>query len=436
MAIQIRRGTNAQWEALKSNIVVGELATTYDSERAFLGTGEGTYFEMANIKLIADEFDSSVSYAKGNVCIYQGKLYQFTANHSGAWSGTDVEQVTASEVGSGGTAISDLQDNALIHRTASGSIASFSDGSDMPVDSLIADINPVQSGSGDPSPTNVRPISGWDSVDVNVRGKNSFGGLTQSETRASASVDYSTGTFRATATSSGNNAQIMYTMSRSAVKQFLGKSVTFSIQSHSETTGNMPYVAIYKNSSTIVGRLGAVGAGIVQLSTTFTVESDTESLLFVFRINQGACNVDDYLELNGVMFCLASESEDFAPYNGTTTTVNLGRTVYGGTLNVTTGVLTMTMGYIASYNGESLPSTWISDRDVYASGTIPTTGAQVAYTLATPTTVQLTPTQVQTLLGQNNVWADSGDVEVTYTANASLTIEEIINAITALGGNV
>ena len=44
-------------------------------------------------------------------------------------------------------------------------------------------------------------------------------------------------------------------------------------------------------------------------------------------------------------------------------------TVYGGTLDVVNGVLTLTDGYISSYNGETLPSTWISDRDVYAEGT-------------------------------------------------------------------
>lgn len=98
MAIQLRRGTNAQWEALKGNIVVGELATTTDTERAFLGTGNGTYFEMANIDLIADEFDSSVSYASGDCCIQQGKLYQFTSAHNGAWTGSDVEQITIGDI--------------------------------------------------------------------------------------------------------------------------------------------------------------------------------------------------------------------------------------------------------------------------------------------------------------------------------------------------
>ena len=34
----------------------------------------------------------------------------------------------------------------------------------------------------------------------------------------------------------------------------------------------------------------------------------------------------------------------------------------------------------------------------------------IAYPLATPIEVQLTPTQVNTILGQNNLYADSGDV--------------------------
>lgn len=47
MAIQIRRGTNTQWEANKSNIVAGEPAITTDTGRFFVGTGSGTYQEYA-----------------------------------------------------------------------------------------------------------------------------------------------------------------------------------------------------------------------------------------------------------------------------------------------------------------------------------------------------------------------------------------------------
>ena len=53
-----------------------------------------------------------------------------------------------------------------IEGTASGSVASFADGGDnIPVKSLVADITAVQAGSGTPSPSNVRAISGFDNVD-------------------------------------------------------------------------------------------------------------------------------------------------------------------------------------------------------------------------------------------------------------------------------
>ena len=57
--------------------------------------------------------------------------------------------------------------------TASGSIASFSDGADdVPVKSIVCNIEPVQSGSGDPSPDNVRPISGF--TGLNVYGESEY----------------------------------------------------------------------------------------------------------------------------------------------------------------------------------------------------------------------------------------------------------------------
>lgn len=42
--------------------------------------------------------------------------------------------------------------------------------------------------------------------------------------------------------------------------------------------------------------------------------------------------------------------------------------------------------------------------------------------LATPITIDLTPTEVKTLLGENNVWADSGEVEVTYKTIKGATV--------------
>ena len=55
----------------------------------------------------------------------------------------------------------------VIINTASGDIASFADGADgMQIRKIVGTIVPVQSGTGDPSPDNVRPISGWTGANI------------------------------------------------------------------------------------------------------------------------------------------------------------------------------------------------------------------------------------------------------------------------------
>ena len=70
-----------------------------------------------------------------------------------------------------GKALQNIGDSPApaIIETAQGSIASFDDGADnIPVKDLVAEIVPLQSGSGDPSPDNVRPITGWTECNVVV----------------------------------------------------------------------------------------------------------------------------------------------------------------------------------------------------------------------------------------------------------------------------
>lgn len=76
----------------------------------------------------------------------------------------------------------------------------------------------------------------------------------------------------------------------------------------------------------------------------------------------------------------------------------IGLVVWGGALDTASGSLTVTDAEIASYAGETLPGEWISDRDAYAAGAAPTTGAQVVYRLADPITYQLTRAEVQRAL--------------------------------------
>ena len=53
---------------------------------------------------------------------------------------------------------------------------------------------------------------------------------------------------------------------------------------------------------------------------------------------------------------------------------------------------------------------------------------QVVAVLETPLVYQLTPVQVKTLLGYNNIWTDNGTVEVQYRADIGLYIQKIIGA--------
>lgn len=91
---------------------------------------------------------------------------------------TEIENLAQSVLDSIPTDYTDLSNLVdkkapVIIDTASGAIASFDDGAnDMKVQKLVVNIEPVQAGSGDPSPTNIRPISGWTGANIKQTGKN------------------------------------------------------------------------------------------------------------------------------------------------------------------------------------------------------------------------------------------------------------------------
>lgn len=178
--------------------------------------------------------------------------------------------------------------------------------------------------------------------------------------------------------------------------------------------------------------------------------------------------------------------------SGEDTTVSLGRTVYGGTLDVARGVLTVTKAYknlttarniSGTYQGSiiynaSSPETsdadfskpficnsleyvgnspysadwkygtcinaggtsfnlWIKDGafvDVADATTyLSTHPTEICYELATPQTFNLTPTQVLTLLGQNYVSHDGGgNIKVVYIRDLDIVINDLIDRVTAL----
>ncbi len=123
----------------------------------------------------------------------------------------------------------------------------------------------------------------------------------------------------------------------------------------------------------------------------------------------------------------------YSPYIGQTATLTLPTTIYGGTVDAVTGEGQETWKLIDSYAGEDLPDKWISDRDVYASGTAPTTGAQVAYKLAKPISFTATGAQpIPALSGVNTVLTDADSVTVTGRADPIKRITDLEDAVASM----
>lgn len=97
MAIQIRRGTNANWESNYSNIVSGEPAITTDSERFLVGTSVGAFAEFSNMNELAEPYDVASSYIVGQTCNYKGQIYVCLSPTSGTWDSTKWNAVTLSD---------------------------------------------------------------------------------------------------------------------------------------------------------------------------------------------------------------------------------------------------------------------------------------------------------------------------------------------------
>ena len=263
--------------------------------------------------------------------------------------------------------LSALQSGILeyIRSISNTAIASFTgDGRDLV--RLVVGIEPVQAGSGDPSPDNVRPISGWTQAKVTRTGKNLLD--PSARTNSSQNIRYY------------------------PYDNLLLKAGTYTLSISSQVSG------LYVNSG--------ASTLFTKYNSTFLTFTLTEDMPVNFNFYKMGIDTSLLCQLE-----VSSTASSYEPYQGQTYTIDLDGTRYGGTLDVTSGKLTVTDGYIASYDGETLPSTWISDRDVYAAGTNPTNGAEVVYKLVTPIEVQLTPTQITTLSGvTNNIWADTGDI--------------------------
>lgn len=323
-----------------------------------------------------------------------------------------------------------------------GAIASFNDGQALPLTKLLIDIEPVQTGSGDPSPNNERPIYGWNAASICIDGANLW------------DEEWELGGFDTYGQPTPADDRI-----RSKNFCLIKNGITYRCVS---TNGKTVGIRYYDKNKNYLG-----SANIT--NTTFTILAG--AIYFKLLI----LNTTTYI--NDVSVNYPATDTEYHAYNGTSINITFTDSgspliVYGGTLDVLTGVLTVdkifVLGgdltwqrsssgnkYIARIEnnlykfasdiyfiserykndgiGNSTRGYYGADgtfRYYYSQGATPACELYVTdetctslpdfetaiqnvkfvYELATPQTYQLTPTQINALLGVNNIFADTGDI--------------------------
>ena len=306
---------------------------------------------------------------------------------------------------------------------------------------LSLNMLPIQSGSGDPSPENVRPISGRTEVNLGRTGKNLF--------------DISNYTTDGAAVSVTDNKVIFtnsnYVAARFPVDVVAGQAYTFSFDV-ALTSGSAFIGAAVGSTNRFSQRIDASGKTVINYTAT-----QTETL------NIAMCGASSTStgEFSNIQFEVGNTATPYEPYiTPVTLTIALGTTVYGGNLDVKTGMLTIdrasfvvddnvpitksfnTRFYVLST--DITPSPFVTGANNYdllcdklsndstkdtnvrfdAYGNLiftlggegyPTTAdfreaygdIQIAYKLATAQTIQLTGAELALLMGYNYISTDA-----------------------------
>ncbi len=71
-----------------------------DAKGAYIGGVPVQFKDAAARAMISDEYNSAETYAKGNLCIYNGKIYEAIKETTGTWDATAWEETTLAKVNS------------------------------------------------------------------------------------------------------------------------------------------------------------------------------------------------------------------------------------------------------------------------------------------------------------------------------------------------
>lgn len=408
------------------------------------------------------------AHTAGTQIIYNGVLYDVTADinandalaTTGAGANIAAADDVSEQISNVKQALTDkVTDNASATSKASAAWLSITDAMGVNAKSAVAKITPLQAGTGTPSPSNVRAISGWDSVRVGTTKKNLYGG----ERLADDIVAKFSGVAKTNETvvyvSNGtNNAPLP------AIPFKENTQYTVILKFSCSVNGGYANMLINYTDGTTQGLIVNGGTADTILNHAFVSFAGKTIKNIQGAWHSGTTTL--YYNECGV-FEGALTTAEFEAYKGHEVTFSLGDTIYGGELDVETGVLTVDKGYttfanvITNYNPTSLVflgsiagmksltsgspqfvnscfepdnnsnsvsgmsdkhirqiagQIAIKDLDITSTPDFITAygSQQLVYPLETPYTIQLTPQDIQLLEGLNNVYANSGNVAVDY----------------------
>ena len=263
---------------------------------------------------------------------------------------------------------------------------------------------PTQEGSGEPSPENIRPIQGRDSVTIWRTGENLL-----------------------------NPELIKYTAYNAyGIKiEYIGNNRvrlngTFTSQKYSS------FAILDTNQKVLSGKNLKITGFIVEGNelqyNLYGLRTKEETIIAMTALFDSGTVIDTTIEI----VVSQDTPSAYTPYTGQDITITLPSTVNGGEVDAE-GKGQETWGCIDSYAGETLPAEWICDRAAYAAGTTPPNGAQVAYKLDNPK--PFTATGGGTILaisGTNTVLTDADSVTVISKADPIQTVSKLSERIAAL----
>ena len=180
---------------------------------------------------------------------------------------------------------------------------------------VTVEIVPTQEGTGDPSPENVRPIVGWDSVNVARADRNLVGRSSKNTWRANKSY---------------------WGVDLSGLTK-LPMTLSIHLKDGASIPSNAYLGFIYgNNANDKMNAIWCIQSGSVQ-KTTYTY-NNTNYVYVGLGVHPGTQETwQAIFDTCDIQLELSPTASDYEPYIGDTLTAVLGQTVYSGTLDITRG---------------------------------------------------------------------------------------------------